>query len=234
MLMQRNDGAYYLSSPSNQIPNLAFLYSHFLGERGSGQFIEVGAYDGLSYSPSWGLAVRGWNGLMIEPIHEYAELCRGNHRDHPNVRVVERAVSNRGGALELHLAGCLTSASAESINHCAELGWTSLISGRRCAVESSTLDELIETANLERPIDVLIVDVEGHEELVFEGFDLVRWRPAMLIVELHDTTSAFRSAMASHRRLSVRLQAAGYEIAYKDHINTVFVSQQTAKRSYEQ
>ena len=51
---------YYAQQPSCQIPYLHHLYSRFLGDRADGVFVEVGAYDGVFVSNTWGLAERGW------------------------------------------------------------------------------------------------------------------------------------------------------------------------------
>ena len=88
----KGTGIVLRQQDSCQIRQLWYLYSLYLGERDEGVFVEVGANDGLTVSNTWGLAERGWRGLMIEPISEIAQLCRSNHQRHANVSVLECAV----------------------------------------------------------------------------------------------------------------------------------------------
>ena len=101
--------AYYTQQPSCQIPDLWFLYSRFLGERADGCFVEVGAYDGVLVSNTWGLAEAGWRGLMIEPVPDLARLCRKNHSNHAGITVCECAIgSGDADQATMRLAGAGT------------------------------------------------------------------------------------------------------------------------------
>src|ERR671923_2099072 len=61
---------------SCQIPNLGFLLDFFFGDVAVGTFVEVGAFDGYTYSNTWGLAAAGWRGFYIEPVASHAAQCR--------------------------------------------------------------------------------------------------------------------------------------------------------------
>ena len=72
---------------------------------------------------------------------------------------------------------------------------------------------------------MLVVDVEGFEESVFRGFDLGRWQPRLVIVELCDVHPDFAdntTLVESARRVRSTITAAGYVEVYRDQINTVF------------
>ena len=58
---------------------------------------------------------------------------------------------------------------------------------------------------------------------VFSAFTLARWAPKMIIVELVDTHPDLTATAAADAHLGARLQASGYRIAFKDHVNTVLV-----------
>ena len=53
---------------------LADIYARMFPLSG-GTFVEVGAFDGWSYSHTVCLAQLGWRGLYIEPVPEHAALC---------------------------------------------------------------------------------------------------------------------------------------------------------------
>lgn len=221
----QDDSRYFPQQPSCQIPNLWALYGQFLGERESGTFVEVGAYDGLFVSNTWGLAVRGWRGLLVEPVSEFADLARLNHRAHPNVKVIETAVGAPGEhALELGVSGTLTSAWRPSIDEVKKAPWASGAQFENRHVSSvTTLDGLPNAEAFPLRFDVLVVDVEGYETKVFSGFNLALWRPSMMIVELVDCHPDLSATAQADAALSQEIVDSGYVVVYKDHINSVFV-----------
>ena len=216
--------AYYPQQPTCQIPNLYYLLSKYFGCRDDGFYVEVGAYDGLFASNTWGLAQRGWHGLLIEPIPPLADKCRRNYARFERIQVLQVAAGDCQKAIPLHLAGTLTTANSGVYKEYANVEWarreltTGLIS-----VECRTLDQILTEQQIPRGFDLLVVDVEGFEAEVFAGFDLSTWMPKMLIVELLDTHPDLTSTQDSDARLSRTLSAAGYVICFKDWINTVLV-----------
>lgn len=83
--------------PKSQIPNLDSIYqkyfTRFFGIPYQGFFVEVGAYDGESYSNTSGLADSGWNGLYIEPVFEYYNKCLIRHKNN-SVKVINCAIGS--------------------------------------------------------------------------------------------------------------------------------------------
>lgn len=222
----RVDPSYYYPQQRDcQISNLAYLYSHFLGERESGVFVEVGANDGVFVSNSWGLAARNWKGVMVEPVPNLAEACRRNHRTHPGVIVVETAIGDGSQSeVTLSLAGAYTTASPGQNREYGSIEWSSYEqTGREITVPVQTLDDLLESSDLAPGFDVLVVDVEGYEAAVFSGFDVGKWRPKMMIIELADTHPQFSATRDADASLGRDLSSSGYVIVYKDAVNTVFV-----------
>jgi FkbM family methyltransferase len=224
---------FYPTVYTCQIPTLSHLLELFLGRRTAGMFVEIGAFDGVSYSNTWGLAERGWDGLLVEPVPELATKCRNNHRLHPRVRILEKAVGANPGVISLVLAGELTTANHAQANEYRATAWARpLVTDTSVEVPMTTLDSLLEENNVPIEFDLLVVDVEGYESAVFKGFDLTRWLPKMLIVELADTHPDLSLTANNDARLSTVIQAAGYRIVYKDSINTVFVHQKSFSATY--
>ena len=227
---------YYPQQATCQIPQLHYLYSRFLGERTDGTFVEVGAYDGVFVSNTWGLAERGWRGVMAEPVPALAASCRSNHAGHPGVTVVETAVGPADQReVTLHLAGTLTTANPEAFKEYESIDWaTTSLTGETVVVPCRTLDELLADQAVEPGFEVLVVDVEGFEAQVFANFDLPRWRPRMLIVELVETHPDLSATSGGgDAALGRRILEAGYVVAFKDHINTVFVHDDVWTRTFQ-
>lgn len=227
---------YYTQQTSCQIPDLWFLLATFLGERETGTFVEIGAHDGVYVSNSWGLAERGWAGVMVEPIPALAELCRANHRHHPAVRVIESAVGGPGtSTLTMTNAGALSTARPDLLNEYLRQSWLrehDIVS--TIEVRCITLDELLSQMTLETAtaIDLLIIDVEGSEAEVLAGFDLARWKPSMLIIELSNVHPELTVTGPADAALEQQILSHGYRTVQKDRINTVFVHDELWLRTY--
>lgn len=216
---------FYRPPASCQIRELATLYRLFLGERRDGLFVEVGAYDGITFSNSSCLADVGWHGILIEPVPDFAEACRQRYRGNDRVQVIQAAVGATNEPIEITVAGVLSTTDQGLLAKYRELEWAKgdVEHARTLTVTQRTLDDVLDAAAVNRQIDVLIVDVEGAEAAVFAGFTVLRWRPRMIIAELSHTHQDLhaRSADAGLQR---QIESWGYSVIYKDEINTIFLA----------
>jgi hypothetical protein len=64
-----------------------------------------------------------------------------------------------------------------------------------------TLDSLLDDAKAPKPIDLLSIDVEGHELDVLRGFDFARWQPRLILLEDH-VVQPRQAQLSPARRLS--------------------------------
>ena len=87
---------FYVPPTSCQIPQLGELYEKLFGQRRNGRFIEIGAYDGESFSNTSFLADLGWHGIYVEPVQQYAQICARRHQSY-NIRLLNCAVGDRPG-----------------------------------------------------------------------------------------------------------------------------------------
>jgi FkbM family methyltransferase len=224
---------FYPTVSSCQIPTLSQLFERFFDKRTAGIFVEIGAFDGLTYSNTWGLAERGWERLLIEPIPELAAKFRDNHRFHSRVSIAETAIGDSHGVASMVLGGPLSTANHAQAGEYRTTAWARpLVTEASIEVPMTTLDSLLDDRNFSANFDLLVVDVEGYESAVFAGFSLNRWLPKMLIVELADTHPDLSLMASSDAQLSSEIQATGYRIVYKDAINTVFVHKELFSSTY--
>jgi FkbM family methyltransferase len=225
--------AFYRPAPTCQIARLAELYEAVFGQRADGTFVEVGAFDGDTYSNTSCLADLGWRGLYIEPVPRFAEICRWRHRDNARVSVVECAVGATPGRATIQIAHSFSSMHAETIEQSkaafrqlrsdeALVPFEAVFAGETAEVAVVRLDDLLARHGFAPGFDVLVVDVEGHEAEVFASFDLAAWRPRLVIAELMDLHHHHVQAAAGTPNLRSRILAAGYEHLHVDAVNTVF------------
>ncbi len=219
---------YYRPESSCQIGELADLYTIFLGERDKGLVVEVGAYDGISWSNSSCLIERGWNAILIEPVPQYAQLCKQRYKDNSKVVIEESAIGETEGYVNINVAQALSTTSSKMLDSYQHLEWSKNHVGHYSSVmvKRKTLDTLLEERNVSK-LDVLIVDVEGAESEVFSGFSIQRWKPSIMIVELGQTHPDLHAHCESDTLIQRNIANAGYQVIYKDKINTVFATLST-------
>ena len=109
-------GKRYPLANTCQVPHfrsLSDIYTFVFGYKTGGLFVEVGAFDGESFSNTSGLADLGWRGHYLEPIPAYADACRARHAANPKVTVHTVCAGEKDGeAVELSAAGPFSSAGA--------------------------------------------------------------------------------------------------------------------------
>lgn len=218
---------YYIPPDTCQIKNIDAIYQRYFGRRTRGSFVEIGAYDGESFSNTSFLADLGWSGLYVEPVPAFAALCRARHRANAGVVVDEVAVSDETGPRRIHLGGTLTSLRDDYVDACRDIDWAKgHHSGETIEVPTDRLDALLEKHKIPREFDLLVVDVEGYEGPVIRSVDLSTWRPRMIVIELEDKHPDFlklESMIEEKRATRARILAAGYRLVSEDIINSIFI-----------
>jgi FkbM family methyltransferase len=203
----------FATDGSCQIAVLPAIFERYLPAP-LGAFVEVGAYDGVTFSNSSGLADAGWHGLYIEPQPGNLSLCRGRHQANPNLRFENCAIGRAAGQ------GFVVDAGAFSIVSTAP---GTPPTGDAVPIEIVRLETLLAKHAVPREFDLLIVDVEGGEEAVFDSFDLDVWRPRLLIAELGDIDGDAREPVEPRARTHRQIVGHGYSVVYRDRINVVYL-----------
>lgn len=213
-------------SDTCQIPCLAEIYESFFEKTGT--FVEIGANDGEMASNTSCLADLGWHGVYVEPDLELASKCKLRHISN-DVEVYCYAISGKEEIIKLdRVQGGLSTASVDTRAAHREIPWARDAKHiDSIEVQAITLDSLLVAAKVERDFDLLVVDVEGFEENVFQGFSINVFRPRMLIVELcdyHPSFIPYPSLQAPAMRVRNHILNNNYVPIYADPINTIFVT----------
>jgi FkbM family methyltransferase len=220
-----SDGQSRFTPPEScQIPILGGLYEALFGARADGTFVEVGAFDGDTYSNTSCLADLGWRGLYIEPVERFWRQCVERHQRNPRVATLNCAIGAEATTIKFWENGPTSTGSSEeaAVNRANE--WISA-GAREIEVPQMRLDTALTQTGIAPGFELLVVDVEGMEESVFASFALDAWRPACMIVELIEDAAnyaGFDSVTAASRRVRALIAAAGYEEIYRDAGNTMF------------
>lgn len=160
----------------------------FFGKDSRGYYVEAGGYDGLTFSATAVLESIGWSGLLVEPHPGLFVQCQ---RNRPRSRVVQAALGARGehGQVSFTCVDFGKQGSPLSFRSAyADAGHL-----ERCLSEDGKLQEIqVDVVSLDRllegvtaQVDLLVLDIEGHELNVLKGFSLKTFRPRVLMIEIH-------------------------------------------------
>jgi FkbM family methyltransferase len=188
------------------------LVRDFFRGRPPGYFVDVGAAEPEFGSQTFHFEQAGWTGVLVEPRPDLARKLERTRR----AKVFAAACSSRANAgrtMPLQLRGGYSSLNERLVISGLEAEDT-------IEVPVRTLDDILAEAQAPSPIDFVSIDVEGHEAEVFDGFDLARWRPRLLLVEDHVLT------LDLHRAL----QRRGYRWVRRTGLNGWYVPAETAMR----
>lgn len=156
-----------------------WIIRDFFKDKRAGVFVDVGANDYKRFSNTFYLeTMLGWSGVAVEPLREF-EAGYIAHRPRTRFRAffVSDASNEMATMYYLKKNTLVTSAdkafTARSGNGAQEL-----------TAPTITLDDLLAAEGIER-FDFLSMDIELHEPHGLAGFDLQRFRPALVCIEAH-------------------------------------------------
>ena len=187
-----------------------------------GRYIDVGANKPVLWSITYAFYQRGWRGITIEPIHEYADEHRA---ERPGDLLVEAVVSDSGDATvvlhEIPGGGLSTIVDTISSRH-ADAGWEV----RDVVVPVRRLDDILVEAQWSGlDIHFMTVDVEGAEPAVLNSIDLRVWRPWVIVIE----ATAPMTSEPTHADWEAGVLAAGYQFCLFDGLSRFYVADERAE-----
>jgi FkbM family methyltransferase len=147
-----------------------------------GVFVEAGAHDGYTQSNTYYLErSRDWSGVLVEAVPELQATCA---RRRPRSKVFNSALvapDFADGYAEVQFGDLMSTVGGDGSHAAGGLS----VTGRRgyaVRVPARTLSSVLDEASLGE-IDLLVLDVEGHELDVLAGLDLQRHAPRVLLIE---------------------------------------------------
>src|SRR5215475_130033 len=180
-----------------------------------GFYIDVGANDPDQESVTKAFYERGWNGINVEPVPQWFERLE---KARPRDINLQLALGAEPGAITLYEipdTGLSTAEKKIAERHKAEHGYQI----RELRAIMDTLSGVCERFKL-TPIHFLTIDVEGMEKAVFQGSDLGKIRPWIIVVE----ATLPNSQEAAYSDWEPLLLNAGYEYSYFDGLNRYYVA----------
>lgn len=209
----------YIISENCQVTNLNEIYLKYFGYKTDGFFVDVGAYDAIDTSNTWGLAEAGWRGICYEPVILSYNQCVQAHSYH-RVKSILTCIGNRKGKVDFYVAGALSTYNEDYYN--SDYWKRDYRNAVKITSDIITLDESLQINEVSPEFDLLSLDVEGSETDVLTCFDINYWKPKMVIVEVQELHPAHELTLQAPF-INKYFQDAGYEKIYCDAINSIYV-----------
>jgi len=159
---------------------------HFFKDRRGGVFLDVGCYKWRELSTTYYLEHHlGWTGIAIDAL---ADFRGGWKRNRPGSRFFQYVVSDHSGDevvfYEAEGAEGVSSTSREWIlDFYAKQFPNGKPDIREQRVPTITLDDLLDREGVTE-IDLLSMDIEGSEPAALAGFDIERFHPELVLIEV--------------------------------------------------
>lgn len=174
-----------------------WIIRDYFNDRRDGFFVDVGANDYRRFSNTYYLETAlGWSGIAVEPQGQF-EAGYAAHR--PRTRFRQFFVSNASNGVEKLFVG------SNSLVASAQKDFTRryVLTTSEVSVPTITLDDLLDGENV-ASIDLLTMDIELWEPKALAGFDIDRFRPALVCVEAHpEVRQQILEYFARHRYVVV-------------------------------
>lgn len=204
--------------PSYEYPLNYFLEKLHISQ---GKFVDVGANDGKIGSMTYDLEKNGWSGILIEPNPTLVENLK-KIRTSP---VFPYAISSQEGDLPFYIVeGPDNLHGLSRFNYTKEFEEHVVRSGgsvKKTLVHVKKLSSIMKEAQGLDRVDLLKIDVEGHEFEVLKSFDFDTFKPRLIVTE-----DNFKDADKSVRHF---LYSKGYEVIARDRINYWFAPKSEVK-----
>lgn len=213
-------------SSTCQIAGLRQIYSDLGLSPSAGTFVEVGAYDGETFSNTSFLADQGWRGIYVEPVAERCRVARARHAFN-NVTVEQVAASNADGTMEIKVMGAISTLDPSTADAYDAMPWSRKTASRGVSqtIRLERLETILARNRVPKNFELMIIDIEGYELPVVEALVASPWRPRVIVIELIDQNPEFagfpelQNNAAAARAL---IATAGYRTHHADSVNTVF------------
>ncbi len=187
-------------------------------------FVDIGANDGISGSNTFAFALRGASGICFEPVSEPFRKLRSLYALRRNVVCRKIAISDRDAETQIVAANYYSFLpETEDTTHSSLCDRWHLFPPKPERVILRTFAHAIANVRVPSIVDLLSLDVEGHELNVLRSIPFDEYKFRCIVVETHVEREGKR--IWQHRDLSAindLLGNRGYRPAFSTTANTLY------------
>ncbi|MFV1850361.1 MAG: FkbM family methyltransferase [Thalassospira sp.] len=162
------------------------LIDHFLlmpeFRKKSGFYVDVGCNNPRIGNNFYRLYQKGWSGINIDMMERNIKLCRSIRKRDTNLLT---GVSSEAGEVNSFVFS--KSFSLNSLDKSFADKWAEILKKNYeiAKIPVKPLDLILDENASGRKIDILSIDVEGHELSVLQGFTISKFSPTLVLCEIH-------------------------------------------------
>jgi len=181
-------------------------------------FVDIGANDGITYSNTFYFALRGARGICFEPTRKAFRKLSALYRFNARVACIKCGISDCNSSAEIISAGGLSYLpDSEDERH-------SSIHAEALAKHASKEQIVLKTfstavVSAPKTIDLLSIDVEGHELNVLRTIPFDRYFFRAIVIETHVRNEWVHRDIQDINSL---LEIAGYHEFSTTWVNTIY------------
>jgi FkbM family methyltransferase len=143
----------------------------YFGNDFIGTFLDLGCNDGLTFSNTRALALRGWSGVLVDASEKACNIARSVHKDNNKVEVINVAIAPYKGVITFYESG--THLGGEDVSLVS-----TIVSSERSRWTKETFTEIevpcdtVTNIIAGRSFDFISIDIEGMDYEVLSQIDL--------------------------------------------------------------
>ena len=184
-------------------------------------FIDIGANDGYNASNTFYFAIRGAQGFLFEPVRQAYLRLFWLYSFNKSCKCRQVAISNHSGQSEI-----VKNAELSFISETEDRKHSELFENHSRVTETITcsrLDEEARTLGIPNQVDLMSIDVEGHELAVLESINFSERTFRLLVIETHLLRDGKKVWVHKDlSRINELLATFGYYPIYENADNTFY------------
>jgi FkbM family methyltransferase len=201
------------------------VVSAILKDKKKGIYVDIGCHHPLINNNTYLLHKRGWSGINIDLDFSSIEMFNYFRPNDYNHKI---ALSNKKGKANLFF-----------FHNRAPKNTLDKVSGKGAKlvkkIQTDTLDNIIKQSKLSiKKIDFLTIDVEGNELNVLRGFNLNKYEPKVIVLELiNKKNNSFHEQEIKDiqkSKIYKYMIKKNYKLANWIHDDLIFVSKKFIKK----
>ena len=197
------------------------IINYFFKNKKKGTYIDVGCYHPYIGNNTKLLYDKGWSGINIDLDFHTIDFFNFVRKRDENINI---AISDKEGEKDLYFFH-----NRSSINSLSEIRKKEAKEIRK--IQTKTLNSIFENSKFKNEqINLLLIDVEGHEIEVLKSFNLEKYAPEMLVIEFLER-DIINNSEFHNQNISAILNSEVYKHMIKNnyhfvnwlHIDLIFV-----------
>ena len=197
------------------------IINYFFKNKKKGTYIDVGCYHPYIGNNTKLLYDKGWSGINIDLDFHTIDFFNFVRKRDENINI---AISDKEGEKDLYFFH-----NRSSINSLSEIRKKEAKEIRK--IQTKTLNSIFENSKFKNEqINLLSIDVEGHEIEVLKSFNLEKYAPEMLVIEFLER-DIINNSEFHNQNISAILNSEVYKHMIKNnyhfvnwlHIDLIFI-----------